>query len=66
MLNYIPCTGTYVDTYNKNGEVDEYYWDTITDTDSNDYTENDWVVVYEREEVEKIIENLQWALKGCK
>ena len=66
MLNYIPCTGTYVDTYNENGKVDEDFWDTATDTDSNDYTENDWVVVYEKEEVEKIIENLQWALNGCK
>ena len=40
-------------------------WDTLTDTDSNDYTEDDYVVVYEKEEVEKIIENLQWALNGC-
>ena len=66
MLDYVPCTGTHVDTFNDENGVDEYYWDIITDTDSNDYTENDWVVVYEKEEVEKIIENLQWALNGCK
>lgn len=66
MLNYVDCTGTHVNTYNTEEKVDEDYWDTITDTDSNDYTENDWVVVYERAEVEKIIENLQWALNGCK
>lgn len=66
MLNYIPCTGTYVDTNNENGNVDEEFWDTLTDTDQNDYTKDDWVVVYEKEEVEKIIENLQWALRGCR
>ena len=65
MLNYVPCTGTYVNTFNDENGVDEMYWDTMTDTDSNDYTANDWVVVYEKEEVEKIIENLQWALNGC-
>lgn len=57
MLNCIPCTGTRV-------EVDEVFWDMIYDTDSNDYTEHDWVVVYERDDVEKIIENLQRALNG--
>lgn len=66
MINYIPCSGTYVDTYNDESGVDDLYWNTITDTDSNDYDEDDWVVVYEKEEVEKMIENLQWALNGCK
>lgn len=66
MLNYIPCSGTYVDTYNDENGVDDLYWNTITDTDSNDYDEDDWVVIYEKEEVEKMIENLQWALNGCK
>lgn len=65
MLSYIPCTGTHVDTYNTEDEVDEEYWSIPTDTDSNDYTEDDWVVVYEKAEVEKIIKNLQWALNGC-
>ena len=65
MLNYVPCTGTYVNTFNDENGVDVDYWDTMTDTDHNDYTANDWVVVYERAEVEKIIENLQWALNGC-
>lgn len=59
MLGYVPCYGTYV-------EYDEDDWDSITDTDSNDYDENDWVVVYEKKDIEKIIENLQWALNGCK
>lgn len=65
MLNYIPCTGTHVDLYNEEDEVDGDYWETVCDTDQNDYTENDWVVVYETKEIEKIIENLQWALRGC-
>lgn len=59
MLGYVPCYGTYV-------EYDDDDWNSITDTDSNDYDENDWVVVYEKKDVEKIIENLQWALNGCK
>lgn len=59
MIKDVPCTGIQVDG------VDNDYWETITDTDSNDYSENDYVVVYEKEEVEKIIENLQWALNGC-
>lgn len=65
MLNYVPCVGTYVSLVNDENGVDELYWDTTTDTDSNDYTKDDWVVVYERAEVEKIIENLRWALNGC-
>lgn len=60
MFNYVSCTKTCVDTY------DEDFWNTLTDIDQNDYTEDDWVVVYEREEIEKIIKNLQWALRGCK
>lgn len=40
-------------------------WYSITDTDYNDYTENDYVVVYEKEEIENIIKQLQWALNGC-
>lgn len=59
MLGYVSCYGTYV-------EADDDYWDTITDTDSNNYTKNDWVVVYEREDINKIINNLLWALNGCK
>lgn len=59
MLGYVSCYGTYVE-----GDDDDY-WDSITDTDSNDYDEDDWVIVYEKEDVEKIIKNLQWALNGC-
>lgn len=59
MINYISCTETEVD------EKDPDDWTGLCDTDSNDYTENDWVVVYDRWEIEKIIENLQWALNGC-
>ena len=65
MINYVPCSGTDVNTHNDENGVDEFYWDILIDTDHNDYTENDWVVVYEKAEVEKIIENLQWALNGC-
>lgn len=60
MLSCVSCYGTYVDEY------DDDDWSCITDTDSNDYTENDWVVVYEKKDVENIIKNLQWALDGCK
>ena len=60
MLNYVTCTKTCVNEYDRD------FGNTLTDTDQNDYTEDDWVVVYEREEIEKIIENLQWALRGCK
>ena len=59
MLGYVSCYGTYVDEY------DDDDWNTITDIDSNDYDENDWVIVYERKDVENIIKNLQWALNGC-
>ena len=61
MLNYVSCTGTEVVSWDEDTE----FFNTIIDTDSNDYTENGWVVVYEKEEIEKIIENLQWALRGC-
>lgn len=59
MLGYVSCCGTEVDEKNPDD------WDDLTDTDSNDYTEDDWVIVYEKWEIEKIIKNLQWALKGC-
>lgn len=58
MLDYVSCYRTTIDE-------DPDYNDTIIDTDSNDYTENDWVVVYEKEDIEKIISNLQWALEGA-
>ena len=48
-----------------NKEIDEQPDWAIYDTDFNDYDENDYVVVYEKEDIEKIIENLQWALQGC-
>ena len=57
MLDYVSC-------FNKD-ITEQPDWDTLTDTDSNDYTEDEYVVVYEKEEIEKIIENLQWALNGC-
>lgn len=60
MLGCVSCYETYVDEY------DDDDWSSITDTDSNDYTENDWVVVYEKKDIENIIKNLQWALNGCK
>lgn len=59
MLGYVSCYRTYV-------EEDDDCWNIISDTDSNDYLENDWVVVYEKKDVENIIKNLQWALNGCK
>lgn len=60
MLGYVSCYGTYVE-----GDDDDY-WNTVTDTDFNDYDEDDWVVVYEKNDIENIIKNLQWALNGCK
>lgn len=68
MVDYVHCLdGRIVYDFNDpNGGNPEDYWDTITDTDFNDYNENDLVLVYEKEDVEKLIENLQWALNECK
>lgn len=68
MVDYVHCLdGRIVYSFeDPNGGTPEDYWDTITDTDFNDYDENDWVLVYDREDIEKLIENLQWALRGCK
>ena len=30
------------------------------------WCKDDWVVVYEKEDINKIINNLLWALNGCK
>lgn len=60
MLGYVSCRGIEIE------DEDEYdQFSTIIDTDMNDYTEQDWVVVFDKEEIEKIIENLKWALNGC-
>lgn len=59
MLNYISCNGIEVE----NDVYDQF--SNIIDTDMNDYTGEDWVVVFDEHEIKKIIENLQWALKGC-
>ena len=61
MLQDVPCYKTEIACLDKENIYTDVY-----DIDMNDYTENDWVVVFEREEVERIIENLQWALDGCK
>ena len=66
MLGYVSCTGTQVDTCEEDDKSNKDPWDDLTDTDQNDYTENDWVVVYEKEEIEEIIRNLRWALNDCK
>lgn len=58
MLDCVMCFNTEV-------RDDQVTWDEITDTDFNDYTEDDYVVVYDKEEVENIIKQLQWALRGC-
>lgn len=41
-------------------------WTVACDDAMVDYTENDWFVVFDKEEVQIMIENLQWALNGCK
>ena len=58
MLDSVNCFNNKVYT-----EIED--WDSIYDTDFNDYDENDYVVVYEKEEIENIIKRLQWALNGC-
>ena len=58
MLGYVSCYKTEVEEYDDT-------WRSLTDTDQNDYTENDWVVVYDEKDIRAIIENLQWALEGC-
>lgn len=68
MLDYVRCFDGKIGGELKvevEGDLDDY-WNTVTDTDNNDYRENDWVVVYDKEDIEKLIENLQWALRGCK
>lgn len=62
VLHMLDC----VSCFNKEIEERQDNWKDITDTDFNDYDENDYVVVYEKEEIENIISNLQWALNGCK
>lgn len=59
MLGYVSCSGIDVDYYDRDD------WKSITDTDSNDYDERHWLVVYDKEDIKAIIENLQWALDGC-
>lgn len=44
--------------------VEQPDWDAIYDTDYNDYSEDDYVVVYEKEDIENIIKQLQRALRG--
>ena len=61
MLDYVLVIDHLIDIDNLRDDE----WNCITDTDSNDYTENDWVVVYDRKDIEMIIDNLQWALRGC-
>lgn len=58
MLDSVNCFNNKVYT-----EIED--WDSIYDTDFNDYDENDYVVVYEKEEIENIIKRLKWALNGC-
>ena len=58
MLDTVRCFNTDV-------AADGHDWDAIYDTDFNDYDENNYVVVYEKEEDENIIKQLQWALNGC-
>ena len=63
MLDYVTC---YETTPEDGGFFDEEEWNSTIDTDNNDYDENDWVVVYDENEVMAIIRNLCWALNGCK
>jgi hypothetical protein len=62
MIDYV----TYYKTETEiSGRYDEELWNKTTDTDSNDYDKNDWVVVYNKEEVRAMIRNLTWVLTGC-
>ena len=40
--------------------------ETTTDTCDHDYDENSYFVVYEESDILKIIDNLTWALNGCR
>lgn len=58
MLDFVSCKGTKV--------LDDLEWYTewgmVYDTTNGDYAENDWVVVYNKEEIKHIIINLQKAI----
>lgn len=59
LLNYIDVGGTVIDEYNTN-----QFWYIPTDTVEWDYDENDWLVVFEKKDIEKIIASLIWAYYG--
>ena len=59
MLDTVKC-------FNKEIHTTIEDWSESYDTDFNDYDEHVHFVVYEKEEIEGIIKNLQWALNGCK
>ena len=62
MLDYVTCHETETET--EHYDVKEE-WNSIMDTGSIDYDENDWLVVYNPDEVMCIIRNLIWTLSGC-
>ena len=59
LLNDIDVDGTVIDEYNTN-----QFWYIPTDTVEWDYDENDWLVVFEKKDIEKIIASLIWAYYG--
>lgn len=62
MLQYVTCYKTIAED---EGFYDPEEWNSATDTSSVDYTKDDWVVVYNVDEIMAIIRNLCWALNGC-
>lgn len=59
MLDHVSCFNKEVNT-----TIDD--WTDSYDTDFNDYDERQHFVIYEKEEIEGIIKNLQWALDEYK
>ena len=41
-------------------------WNSTCDTSTADFDEDDWVIVWDKDEVQHIIDNLKWAINGMK
>ena len=59
LLNNVDVCDTYIDEDNTN-----QFWYIPTDTTEYDYYADDWLVVFEKKDIEKIITSLIWAYRG--
>lgn len=67
MLDCVSCFGNRDDGFYV--DETEISWtiglDTV-DTADHDFDDDDYFIVYDKDEVFQIIKNLEWALSGCK